>query len=359
MSGAAQRERKAAGESRPQGPPGHSFEDQIMGTSDPNRLTLSPGDREKLGAFRSAHAGGSGILKTHLAIAATTIALGLVPTAFFLILGWTAPGKQLEVGGYICGAVTLLPVVWLCFIARKFGWCLYLFENGFVLSQGACRVVLWDDVSALFDRQEVVFGARAERRIRLQLADGSDLTVENTYREFGPFADSVQAAVRAAILERCYETLRKGEAVSFGHLTLSPRGLRKDDKYKAVVRADRPDAPPVSVGGESEVLWPRVHGISVEPAVNKYVGGRMYAVVVHVRGQRDDGRLEEWFIQPVPVFPNFQAFLQVPVSSRRCQRETATVSGAADPLRRIAKGGGRPEPGAAPDPARDVGFGSR
>jgi hypothetical protein len=283
----------------------------MMRTSDPNRLPLSAGDRDKLGAFRCAHLGGSGILKTHVAIAVTTIALGLVPTAFFLILGWTAPGKQLEVGGYICGAVTLLPVVWLCLIVRKFGWCLYLFENGFVLSQGACRVVLWDDVSAIFDRQEMVFGARAERRIRLQLADGSDLTVENTYRDFGLFADSVQAAVCAVIVERCRETLRKGESVSFGNLTLSPGGLRKDARYKPVVRVDRPDAPPASAGGETEVLWPRVYGISVEPAVNKYVGGRMYAVVVHVRGQGKDGRLEEWFIQPVPVFPNFQAFLEV------------------------------------------------
>jgi hypothetical protein len=278
---------------------------------DPNDLPLSPGDRDKLGAYRAAHPGGSGILKTHAAIAAATVVLGLVPAAFFLVLGFKAPGKQLEVGGYICGAVTLLPVVWLFFIVRKFGWCLYLFENGFVLSRGSCRAVLWEDVSTIFDRQEVVFGARAERRIRLRLADGSDLAVENTYREFGPFADSVQGAVRAAILKRCHETLRKGESVPFGHLALSARGLWKDGKYNPVVRADRPDAPPASARGDSEALWPRVHGVSVEPAVNKYVGGRMYAVVIHVRGQRDGSGLEEWFIQPVPVFPNVQVFLQL------------------------------------------------
>jgi hypothetical protein len=282
----------------------------MMPTPAPNRLPLAPGDRDQLGAFRSAHPGGSGLLKTHAVLAVVAIALGLVPTAFFLVLGWQAPGKQLEVGGYICGAVTLLPVVWLCFIVRKFGWCLYLFENGFVLRQGACRVVLWEDVAAIFDRQ-VGFGAQAERRMRLRLTDGRDLTVENTYRNFGPFADAVQDAVRADLLARCQEILRKGEAVSFGQLTLSPRGLSKDAKYKPVVRTDRPDAPPASAGAETEVAWPRVHGISVEPAVNMYVGGRMYAVVVHVRDQRDDGRLEEWFIQPVPVFPNFQTFLQV------------------------------------------------
>jgi hypothetical protein len=117
-----------------------------MSQSGDTEPKLSDADRTALGAFRSFHPAASGIHKVNIGIASVFTVLLLGPAVAFLIAALRSPGKGMEIGAGIFGAIGLAPAIGLVYLIRKLRWRLYLFDNGFVFARGANRVVLWDDV---------------------------------------------------------------------------------------------------------------------------------------------------------------------------------------------------------------------
>src|SRR5262249_52861909 len=118
----------------------------------------------------------------------------------------------------------------LILLIRKFSWGLYLFENGFVFAAGKDRVVLWDDVAQLFEKQDVVAGMRADKWLRLVLKDGSEVKMDSAYKDFSAFNEVLTNKVAEAVLQRAIAALSRDELVSFDKVTVSRSGLEKEEQ---------------------------------------------------------------------------------------------------------------------------------
>lgn len=253
-------------------------------------LTLSDDDRAALGAFRSYHPAASGMHKVNLAIASAFTVLLLAGALWFLLAGLNNPGKGLEIGALVFGAIALLPAIGVVYLALKLRWRLYLFGNGFVFARGSNRVVLWEDVQSLYEQQDVVAGIRADRRLRFLFTDGRWLSVDSSYKDFAAFAEAVSQGVTNAVLRRAKRELPAGRSIEFGKLKVSQSGLEKE--------------------GDS-IPWSAVDSITFEPRVDGQV--HAMAVVIYKRGMQSKGINEkvEWYTKMVPRFGNVDAFLRL------------------------------------------------
>src|SRR5262249_40652486 len=154
-----------------------------------------------LGPLRAVHPGGSKMLKVNIAIASFfTLLLGgfagyLLIRSFQLANNWYLAAAWF-------GGLGLVPGIGLILLIRKFSWGLYLFENGFVFAAGKDRVVLWDDVAQLFEKQDVVAGMRADKWLRLVLKDGSEVKMDSAYKDFSAFNEVLTNKVAEAVLQR-------------------------------------------------------------------------------------------------------------------------------------------------------------
>jgi hypothetical protein len=157
---------------------------------------------------------------------------------------------------------------------------LVLFDKGFVLVQAGQRVVLWTDVKSLFRG-----GTRLEPKLWLTLEDGGRITLDSAFQGFSTFSATAEENVTWLVLEKGMATLSKGEAVSFGKMTLSQEGLENEGK---------------------RLPWSGVEMLGMEW---RRSGNVVYtALVVFKKTSR--GKVE-WCAKPLDTFPNFKAFLQL------------------------------------------------
>jgi hypothetical protein len=244
-------------------------------------LTLSASDHHALGRWRSLHPTGSRIHKISIGIAAVfTLALGGAAVAALVALLTRPPGNGWAIGVGLFGALALLPGIALFFLIRRLRWRLFLFDNGFVLVKGGERVVLWTDVKSLFRG-----GTRLEPKLWLMLEDGGRITLDSAFQGFSTFSATAEENVTRLVLANGAAALSRGQAVSFGRMTLSQEGLENEGKPLA---------------------WPDIDRLAIEW---RRSGNVVYtALVVFKKTSR--GKVE-WCARRLDAFPNFKAFLQL------------------------------------------------
>src|SRR5262245_12597581 len=96
--------------------------------------------------------------KVNLVIASTITVLLGVPFTVFSYLSLVAPGKGSEIGALLTGLPFVVVALLLLYLILKLRWRLCLFEKGFVFARGKNRVVPWEEVRYIYDRQDVVAG---------------------------------------------------------------------------------------------------------------------------------------------------------------------------------------------------------
>ncbi len=244
-------------------------------------LSLSASDRQALGRWRSFHPTGSRIHKISIAIAAF-FALAFGGGAAAALVAWLAGprGNGWGLGFGVFGALALPPGIALIVLIRRLRWRLFLFEKGLVLVQGRERVVLWTDVKSLFRG-----GTRLEPKLWLTLEDGGRITLDSAFQGFSTFSATAEENVTWVVVKNGAAALSKGEAVSFGNMTLSQEGLDNEGK---------------------RLGWPEVDRLGIEW---RRSGNVVYTALV-VFKKASSGKVE-WCAKRVDAFPNFKAFLQV------------------------------------------------
>jgi hypothetical protein len=263
-------------------------EEPMTTTDHDSDLALSATDRVALGAFRSYHPAASGIHKVNIGIASIFTLLLMGAAIAFLIAGLNQPGKGLEIGAAVFGALGLAPAIGMAFLIRKLFYRLYLFDNGFVFARGANRIVLWNEIQSFYEQQDVVAGIKADKWLRFLLEDGRRFTIDSSFKDFRTFAEAVRHAVTKVILMRAADVLPRGQAIAFGKLRFSQAGLEKE--------------------GEA-LSWKDVHSIRLEPRVDGQV--HAYGVVIFKRATRSKTEKVEWYVKLIPRFGNVDAFLQL------------------------------------------------
>jgi hypothetical protein len=245
-------------------------------------LALSASDRQALGRWRSVHPTGSTMHKISIGIAAFfTLAFCGAAVAALVALLAGPPGNGWGIGVGLFGALALLPGIALFVLIRRLRWRLFLFENGFVLVQGGQRVVLWTDVKAICRG-----GTRLEPKMWLTLEGGAPrITLDSAFQGFSTFSSTAEENVTRLVLEKGTATLSKGEAVSFGKMTLSQEGLENDGK---------------------RLGWPEVERLGIEW---RRSGNVVYTALVVFK--KTSGGKVEWCAKRLDAFPNAQAFLQL------------------------------------------------
>jgi hypothetical protein len=247
-------------------------------------LKISATDRAALGSLRSVHPAASGMHKFNMAVAASFAILPGAAGIYFLVDGyWFSPGKGLEIAGWVFGALALAPAIGFLFLVRKLGWRLYLYENGFVWSRMTDRVILWDDITWLFEQQDRVAGMNTDRWLRFLLVDGRRPMIDSSYKNFLDFADGVRDGVTRAVLAR-FAALPNGEALTFGKLLMSREGLENEGRF---------------------LPWAEVDSVSLQPY------GTGYGVFVFQRDPESKTGKAEWYAREAPRFANVVAFLHL------------------------------------------------
>jgi hypothetical protein len=209
-----------------------------------------------------------------------TLALGGAAVAALVALLTRPPGNGWGIGVGLFGALTLLPGIALFFLIRRLRWRLFLFDNGFVLVKGGERVVLWTDVKSFFRG-----GTRLEPKLWLTLEDGGRITLDSAFQGFSTFSATAEESVTRLALANGAAALSRGQAVSFGRMTLSQEGLENEGKPLA---------------------WPDVDRLAIEW---RRSGNVVYtALVVFKKTSR--GKVE-WYARRLDAFPNFKAFVQL------------------------------------------------
>jgi hypothetical protein len=244
-------------------------------------LALSASDRHALGRWRSFHPTGSRMHKISIGIAAFfTLAFCAAAAAALVALLTGPPGNGWGIGVGLFVALALLPGIALFVLIRRLRWRLFLFEKGFVLVQGGERVVLWTDVKSLFRG-----GTRLEPKLWLTLEDGGRITLDSAFQGFSTFSGTAEENVTRLVVEKGAAALSKGEAVSFGKMTLSQEGLENEGK---------------------RLGWPDVDRLGIEW---RRSGNVVYTALV-VFKKTSLGKAE-WCAKRLDAFPNFKAFLQL------------------------------------------------
>ena len=244
-------------------------------------LALSASDRHALGRWRSFHPTGSRMHKLSIGIAAFfTLAFCGAAAAALVALLVGPPGNGWGIGVGLFVALALLPGIALFVLIRRLRWRLFLFEKGCVLVQRGERVVLWTDVKSIFRG-----GTRLEPKLWLTLEDGGRITLDSAFQGFATFSGTAEENVTWLVLEKGMATLSKGEAVSFGKMTLSQEGLENEGKRLA---------------------WPDVERLSIEW---RRSGNVVYTALVVFK--KTSGGKVEWCAKRLDAFPNAQAFLQL------------------------------------------------
>ncbi len=244
-------------------------------------LTLSASDRQALGRWRSSHPTGSRMHKISIGIAAFfTLAFCGAAAAALVALLTGPPGNGWGIGVGLFVALALLPGIALFVLIRRLRWRFFLFEKGFVLVQGGERVVLWTDVKSLFRG-----GTRLEPKLWLTLEDGGRITLDSAFQGFSTFSGTAEENVTWLVVEKGAAALSKGEAVSFGKMTLSQEGLENEGK---------------------RLGWPDVDRLGIEW---RRSGNVVYTALV-VFKSTNRGKVE-WCAKRLDAFPNCKAFLQL------------------------------------------------
>jgi hypothetical protein len=244
-------------------------------------LSLSASDRLALGRWRSCHPTGSRMHKIGIGIAAVfTLVLGGAAVAALVALLTGPPGNGWGIGVGLFGALALLPGIALFFLIRRLRWRVFLFDKGFVLVKGGERVVLWTDVKSVFRG-----GTRLEPKLWLTLEDGGRITLDSAFQGFSALSATAEENVAGLVLAKGAAALSRGEAVSFGKMTLSKEGLENEGKPLA---------------------WPDVDNLAIEW---RRSGNVVYtALVVFKKTSRGKA---EWCAKRLDAFPNFKAFLHL------------------------------------------------
>jgi hypothetical protein len=190
------------------------------------------------------------------------------------------PGNGWWIGVGLFLALAILPAIALFLLIRRLRWRLFLFDKGFVLVQRDERVVLWTDVQSLFRG-----GTPLEPKVWLTLEDGRRITLDNAFQGFATFSGTAEENVTRLVLQQGADALSKGEAVTFGKMTLSHEGL--DDAGKALP-------------------WPDVDRLAIEW---RRSGNVVYTALV-VYKKTSSGKAE-WCAKRLDAFPNFNAFVQL------------------------------------------------
>lgn len=246
-------------------------------------LDLSASEQKALGAVQSEHKTAS---RTH------TLNL-LIASAFTGILLLAAIG--LGVGGLVGGpnnglgwaalvvfGVALLPGIGLFFVARKLGWRLVLFRNGFAFVRETAKVVKWEDVKSLY-----IGGFLVDKHLEFRLHDGTELKVDNSFKKFGAFSEAVRKGVSRAVVAEADAELKGGGEVKFGKVSLSKEGLEQE--------------------GKPSLAWAKVASITVEERVD---GNVIYPALV-IRAKAGKGESTDWTVRRISMFPNFDAFIEL------------------------------------------------
>jgi hypothetical protein len=244
-------------------------------------LSLSASDRQALGRWQSSHPTGSRMHKISIAIAAFFTLAFYGAAAAALVAFLTGPprnGWGIGVGLFV--VLALLPGIALFVLVRRLRWRLFLFEKGFVLVQGGQRVVLWTDVKSVFRG-----GTRLEPKLWLTLDDGGRITLDSAFQGFSTFSGAAEENVTRLILQKGAIALSKGEAVSFGKMTLSHKGLENEGK---------------------RLGWPDVDRLAIEW---RRSGNVVYTALVVFKNS--SGGKVEWCAKRLDAFPNCKAFLQL------------------------------------------------
>jgi hypothetical protein len=244
-------------------------------------LALSVSDRHALGRWRSYHPTGSRIHNINIGIAAVfTLLLGGAAVGALVALISGTPGNGWWIGVGLFGGLALLPGIALFFLIRKLNWRVFLFDNGFVLVKGSERVVLWTDVKSLCRG-----GTRLEPKLWLALEGGGRITLDSAFKDCWTFSSAAEENVTRLVLANGADALARGEAVSFGKMTLSHEGLDNEGK---------------------RLVWPDIERLAIEW---RRSGNVVYtALVVFQKTSR--GKVE-WCARRLDTFPNFKAFLQL------------------------------------------------
>jgi hypothetical protein len=208
------------------------------------------------------------------------LAFGGAAVAALVALLTGPPGNGWGIGLGLFGALALLTGIPLFFLIRRLRWRLFLFEKGFVLVQGGERVVLWTDVKSIFRG-----GTRLEPKLWLTLQDGGRITLDSAFQGFSTFGATAEENVTRLVRENGAAALSRGEAVSFGRMSLSQEGLENEGK---------------------SLPWPDVDRLAIEW---RRSGNVVYtALVVYKKTGR--GKVESC-AKRLDAFPNFQAFLEL------------------------------------------------
>ena len=244
-------------------------------------LTLSASDRRALGRWQSSHPTGSTMHKISIAIAAFfTLAFCGAAAAALVALLTGPPGNGWGIGVGLFVALALLPGIALFVLIRRLRWRLFLFEKGFVLVQGGERIVLWTDVKSVCRG-----GTRLEPKLWLTLDDDGRITLDSAFQGFSTFSGAAEENVTRLVLQQGAAALSKGEAVSFGKMTLSQEGLENEGK---------------------RLGWPDVDRLAIEW---RRSGNVVYTALVVFKNS--SGGKVEWCAKRLDVFPNCKAFLQL------------------------------------------------
>jgi hypothetical protein len=244
-------------------------------------LALSMSDRHSLGRWRSCHPTGSRIHLISIGIAAVfTLVLGGAAVAALVALLRGPPGNGWGIGVGLFGGLAHLPCIALYFLIRKLYWRVFLFDNGFVLVKGRERVVLWTDVKSLCRG-----GTRLEPKLWLAIEGGGQITLDSAFKDCSTFSSAAEENVTRLVLANGTAALSRGEAVSFGSMTLSQEGLDNEGKRLA---------------------WPDIDRLAIEW---RRSGNVVYTALV-VFKMTSRGKVE-WCAKRLDTFPNFKAFLQL------------------------------------------------
>jgi hypothetical protein len=258
----------------------------VTGTE--NDLVLSAEERAALGTFCSLHTPASRMYKTNIAIASFFTLFFLGPAIAFLIGALLQPGKGMEFGALGFGVIGVPVAIGLGFLIGKLSWRLYLFENGFVLKRGSNLVALWEDVQSYFSKQAVFGRLKADKWLRFEFADGRRVTLDSAFTDIDAFDAAARQGVTENVLARAAEVLPRGQALAFGTLSFSMKGLEKKT---------------------GAVSWDDVDRILIEGRTDERIFAN--ALIICTRDpEAKDGKCE-WYFRFLHNFPNVDAFLHL------------------------------------------------
>ncbi|MGD8814568.1 MAG: hypothetical protein PVI78_08855 [Anaerolineales bacterium] len=134
-------------------------------------------------------------------------------------------------------ALTLLALAgyYLVMLVFKHDLRVIVFPEGITQTvQGSTQVVRWDDVSCLWERvEEYRFSwtlAYSVWRYTILTYSGERLIFDRTLKDIDAFGQTLKHKIGERLVPKITATLKTGQSVKFGDLSLSNQGLRYKEK---------------------------------------------------------------------------------------------------------------------------------